>query len=146
MYDTVLVPTDGSAGTDRTLDHAIDIATDNDARLYVLSVIDKRIYLAADKEDQDDVIETLTADAEAAVEDAAGRAREAGLDVVTEVRDGIPYREILRFIDDVGIDLVAIGTHGRTGRDRLANMGSVTERVVKNAPVPVLVVDIGEDE
>lgn len=146
MYDTVLLPTDGSAGTDRTLDHAIHLAADNDARLYVLSVIDKRIYLAADKEDQDDVLGTLTADAEAAVEDAGGRAREAGLDVVTEVRDGIPYREILRFIDDVGIDLVAIGTHGRTGRDRLANMGSVTERVVKNAPVPVLVVDIGETE
>ena len=146
MYDSVLVPTDGSEGTDRTLDHAISVATDNEARLYVLSVIDKRIYLAADKEDQDDVLATLTEDAEAAVEEAGQRAREAGLDVVTEVRDGIPYREILRHIDDVGIDLVAIGTHGRTGRDRLANMGSVTERVVKNAPVPVLVVNIGEAE
>lgn len=146
MYDSVLVPTDGSEGTDRTLDHAISVATDNDARLYVLSVIDKRIYLAADKEDQDDVLATLTEDAETAVEEAGQRARETGLDVVTEVRDGIPYREILRYIDDVGIDLVAIGTHGRTGRDRLANMGSVTERVVKNAPVPVLVVNIGEAE
>ncbi|MDX1746131.1 MAG: universal stress protein, partial [Halobacteriales archaeon] len=131
MYDSVLVPTDGSAGTKETLSHAIALATDNDATLYVLSVIDKRIYLAADKEDQDDVLETLTEEAEAAVEEAAQTARDAGLEVVTEVRDGIPYREILRHVEDTGIDLVAIGTHGRTGRDRLANMGSVTERVVK---------------
>ena len=146
MYDAVLVPTDGSEGTARTLDHAISVATDNDATVHVLSVVDRRIYLAADKEDQDDVLATLTEDAEAAVADAGERAREAGLDVVTEVRDGIPYREILRYTDEAGIDLVTIGTHGRTGRDRLANMGSVTERVVKNAPVPVLVVNIGETD
>jgi nucleotide-binding universal stress UspA family protein len=43
------------------------------------------------------------------------------------------------------VDVIAMGTHGRTGRDRLANLGSVTERVVENAAIPALVVDIGDD-
>lgn len=144
MYDHILLPTDGSEGTTETLAHGIAIADAHDATVHVLYVIDKRVYLAAAKEDQDDVLDSLTEDGEAAVAEAAERLREADLDLETEIREGIPYREILRYADTEPIDLIAIGTHGRTGRDKLANMGSVTERVVQNASVPVLVVRIPE--
>ncbi len=55
--------------------------------------------------------------------------------------DGDPAGEISRFAADAGIDVIVIGTHGRTGVDRLV-MGSVAERVMREAPCSVLVVKL----
>ena len=143
MYDAILVPTDGSEGVDRTLDHAIEMARNHDATVHALYVVDRRFELAAD-EDREDLIARLTDRGESAVAAVADRAEAAGLDVVTDVREGIPYKTILDYAEEAGIDVVTMGTHGRTGRDRLAHLGSVTDRVVENATVPVFVVNIGD--
>jgi len=145
MYDRILVPTDGSSGTAKTLDHACAIASDNDATLHALYVVDRRLFLAAEDDTKDDVRASLEDEGTAALDDAADRGREAGVDVVTERREGIPHRAIVDYADEIDADLVAMGTHGRTGRDRLAALGSVTERVVETAERPVLVVNIEED-
>lgn len=144
MYDAILVPTDGSEGVDRTLDHAIEMARNHDATIHALYVIDRRFELAAD-EDRDGLIDRLTERGKSAVAAVVDRCEAAGVDAVTDVRDGIPYKAILGYADDAGVDVIAMGTHGRTGRDRLAHLGSVTERVVENAAVPVFVVNIGDD-
>ncbi|HET8541291.1 MAG TPA: universal stress protein [Anaeromyxobacter sp.] len=68
--------------------------------------------------------------------DAEGR---AALPVRARVLLGDPAVEIARFADEEGIDLVVLGTHGRTGLSRLV-LGSVAERVLRRAPVPVLVI------
>jgi nucleotide-binding universal stress UspA family protein len=145
MYDDILVPTDGSAGTDEALTHALDIAGQRGARIHALSVVDRRIYLSADRDQQDAILESLNNSAEEAVAAVRDRAADAGVETVTAVRDGVPHSEILGYADEAGVDLVVIGTHGRTGRDKIVNMGSVTERVVENADQPVLVVHIGEN-
>ena len=145
MYDDILVPTDGSAGTDETLTHALDIAKHRGARVHALSVVDRRVYLSADRDQQDDILESLTESAEEAVEAVKARADAEDVETTTAVRDGVPHSEILRYADEADIDLIVIGTHGRTGRDKLVNMGSVTERVVENAAQPVLVIHIGDD-
>lgn len=142
-YDRILLPTDGSTETSRTIDHAVSIARDDGATLHVLYVVDQRRYRAAEKDVQDDVIQSLEEEGERAIDAAAVEAEEAGVDVVTEMREGIPHKTILEYVDEADVDLVAIGTHGRTGRDRVDNLGSVSERVVQAAEVPVLVVDIG---
>ncbi|MFC7045749.1 universal stress protein [Halobacteriaceae archaeon GCM10025711] len=141
MYDDILVPTDGSPGTDRTLANALEIATDQNATVHALYVVDRRVYLAA-ADEGDDVKRTLTEEGEDAVASVAAAASDAGLDSVTEIRDGVPHKEILEYADEAGIDLIAMGTHGRTGRDRLTSLGSCTETVVENATVPVLTVHI----
>lgn len=141
MYDDLLVPTDGSEGTERTLEHALWLADAADATVHALSVVDRRVYLAAPKEDQDGVLDTLESEAESAVDDVVAAAEARGLDTERVVRQGVPYRELLDYADRV--DVVVMGTHGRTGRDRLANLGSVAERVVENADVPVMTVQIG---
>jgi nucleotide-binding universal stress UspA family protein len=146
MYHDILVPTDGSAGTDEALTHALDIAAQRDARLHALSVVDRRIYLSADRDQQDSILRSLTEDAEEATAAVRDRADSAGVETTTAVRDGVPHTEILRYADEESIDLIVIGTHGRTGRDKLVNMGSVTERVVDNADQPVLVVHIGDGD
>ena len=140
MYDDVLVPTDGSDGTMQALEHAIDIASTRGAAIHALSVMDRRLYLAAGDDQKAELKETMRADAQSAVERVADEAEAAGVDFTTTVRDGIPYREILDYADDNAVDLIVMGTHGRSGRDKLANLGSVTERVVENTDKPILVV------
>jgi nucleotide-binding universal stress UspA family protein len=142
MYDDILVPTDGSDGTEQTLDHAVEIARNHGATLHLLSVIDRRVYLAAEEDERETVMDQLRGDAEDAIEQARDRLDETELDVTTEVTDGTPHKEILAYSEEADVDLIAIGTHGRTARDRLENLGSVTERVVEDADRTVLVVSI----
>ena len=63
----------------------------------------------------------------------------AALPVRARMLLGDPALEIARFADEEGIDLVVLGTHGRSGLSRLL-LGSVAERVLRHAPVPVLVI------
>lgn len=142
MYDHVLVATDGSSGTMETLEHAASIARDNDAVLHGLYVVDKRLVIAAEKDTQDDVRQSLEEEGEVALDDVVVRGEEAGVDVRTVMEEGVPHKTINDYAEREDIDLVVVGTHGRTGRDRVASLGSVSERVVENAPVPVLVVRI----
>ena len=142
MYDNVLVATDGSSGTTETLEHAVSIARDNDAVLHGLYVVDKRLVLAADKDTQDEVRQSLEEEGSVALDDVVVAGEEAGLTFETITREGIPHKTIISYVEETDIDLVVMGTHGRTGRERVANLGSVTERVVENSPVPVLVVHI----
>jgi len=146
MYDAILLPTDGSDGTEAALEHALTLAADYDATLHALYVVDRRLYLAADDgDDRADIVETLETEADAALSTVADRAAEAGVETVTERRDGVPFRDILSYTDRAAIDLVVMGTHGRTGRERLASLGSTSERVVKQSGVPVLTVRMPED-
>ncbi|MFC7007534.1 universal stress protein [Halalkalicoccus salilacus] len=140
MYDRVLIPTDGSETVETTLEHAIRIARDNDAAVHALYVIDGRVVRSADDDAREDLERTLESEGREAVDAVESRALEADLEVVSEIRYGTPHKEILDYADETGIDLIAIGTHGKSPREKLLTMGSVSERVVDNAAVPVLVV------
>ncbi|MFB6170701.1 MAG: universal stress protein [Haloarculaceae archaeon] len=140
MYDDILVPTDGSEGTAETLRHALHIAEDNDATIHALFVVDKRIYLAADEDERESLAEELTETGEAALAEVSDAAETAGVPVRTELRRGVPYRDILTYAEDADVDLVVMGTHARTAKDRITHLGSTTERVVKNSERPVLTV------
>ncbi|WP_122090114.1 universal stress protein [Halalkalicoccus subterraneus] len=139
MYDSVLIPTDGSEMVDTTLEHGLRIARDNDAAVHALYVVDSRVARAAE-DAREEVERSLQTEGEQAVEHVREQADNAGLEAVGEVRTGTPQKEILEYADEAGIDLIAIGTHGKSPREKLLSMGSVTERVVDNASVPVLVV------
>jgi nucleotide-binding universal stress UspA family protein len=142
MYDDILVPTDGSAGTEKALDHAVAAATAHEATVHSLYVVDRRLYRAAAAETTAEIKRSLEEEGEVALDDVRVRVEEEGRDCVTAVIDGIPHREILDYVDRAAVDLVVMGTHGRTGPERIANLGSTTERVVEDGSVPVLVVNI----
>ena len=131
MLDRILFPTDGSAGAMSTLEHALDLATDHDASVHVLTV-------------QDEAIEDEAAGREL-VELAADRVRERGLTPRTAIRSGRPYRQILDYAEAEPVDLIVLPTHGRTGLERLL-LGSVTARVIRLSDVPVLTVRQPADE
>jgi nucleotide-binding universal stress UspA family protein len=145
MYDRILVPTDGSERTEKVVEHALSVARGRDAAVHALSVVDRRLYLSADSDEQEDVLDRLYADAEAAVDAVSEQvtSAEAAVAVETSVREGVPHTEILSYAVDADVDLVVIGTHGRTGREKVANLGSVTDRVVNQGDRPTLVVRIG---
>jgi universal stress protein A len=56
-----------------------------------------------------------------------------------EIRSGLPDIDIVRLADELGVDLVVMATHGRSGFKHFV-MGSVTEHVIREAPCPVLVI------
>jgi nucleotide-binding universal stress UspA family protein len=143
MYDDVLLPTDGSSATTEALDHALAIATDKNATIHVLYVLDKRHFMAADDATTEEVRRSLDEEAAHALDDAKVRIEDEGVDCRTARKEGIPHRTISKYAETEEIDMIIMGTHGKTGVERLEQLGSTTERVVKNADQPVLVVEIG---
>ncbi|WP_225336585.1 universal stress protein [Halomicrobium urmianum] len=132
MFTDVLVPTDGSDCADRAVGYAEDIASRYGATVHVLSVADSRILQHGPHSDQ------VRAEC-AEITDAVRADITADVPVQDVVRTDIPHEAILSYADDEGIDLIVMGTHGRTGVQRYL-LGSVTEKVVRLSDVPVLTV------
>lgn len=138
MYRRILLPTDGSPGTDRAVDHALELAGAFDATLYVLYVVDTDV-LPLDSHSRH-LLDYLHEEGGLAIDRITERAEDRGIGPVTgEVREGTPHEEILRYAADNDADLIVMGTHGRRGLDRLL-LGSTTDRVIRLSTVPVLAV------
>ncbi|MFW6321073.1 MAG: universal stress protein [Halohasta sp.] len=140
MYDTVLVPTDGSDTVEQALPHALRLAADTDATLQIVYVVDTRAIHAADADEREAVEADLTDEGEEAVEVIADRAAAEDIEFETEIRRGTPDKEIVRHAEEADSDVIVIGTDGKTPREKLQALGSVSERVVDDAPVPVFVI------
>lgn len=138
MYSDILVPTDGSGASAAALDHALSLASQYDARVHGLYVVDWEPYGLVEEETSV-VVDNLRDEGAAAVASVEEAAESAGVDTRTSVVEGDVHRHIVDYADEEGIDLIVMGTHGRRGLDRLI-LGSVTERVVRSSPVPVLAV------
>lgn len=144
MYGRILVPTDGSPGVERAVEHAIDLASVHGATLHAVYVVNTATFATLPMETSwEGVGSMLRDDGEAALKRVAEMAGEAGVDVDTHIIEGSPSREIVRFAEECEVDCIVMGTHGRGGIDRLL-LGSVAERVVRAAGVPVTTVRVGE--
>lgn len=137
MTDTVLFPTDGSDAASEVLDHALNVAEIHDATVHVLNVADTTQESLT--RIGHDVVDALEHEGEQIVQEAAEHAEAWDVPVVTDVQQGQPYRMIVEYADQHGIDLIVMPTHGRTGLERLL-LGSVTERVIRRSDVPVLTI------
>ena len=145
MYERILVPTDGSDLVGRAVDEAVELAAQVGASVHALYVVDNRGYSTLPDTKWLTVEEALTEEGEEAVAAVAERAERAGVDVETTVETGIPHQVILDYAANEAVDVVVMGTHGRTGLEHFL-LGSVTEKVIRSADVPVLVVRLDEDE
>lgn len=138
MYSRILLATDGSDAVEPAIEHAIELAAYCDATLYVVSVIDASAASGVPEAQTAPIQEIMEDAAQKAVEAAADRARNRGVAVETMVRNGSVHGEILQAAVDADVDLIVMGTHGRSGLDRLL-LGSVADRVIRQASQPVLV-------
>lgn len=134
MYDTIVVPTDGSEGPTPAVKQAYDLAAAFDATIHAVYVIDETFPAHSH---YDMVREDMEDEGEAAVERIAGEAPD-GVAVERVFLTGVPHEEIVGYADAHDVDLIAMGTEGHTGLSRFVAAGSTTERVVRSSPVPVL--------
>jgi|AntDeeMinimDraft_6_1070357.scaffolds.fasta_scaffold01848_5 nucleotide-binding universal stress UspA family protein len=137
MYNKIFLPTDGSEHAEVALEHAIDLAQKYDAQLHVLYVVDVRANSGFNM--WPDMLEELQAVGKEVTQEIADKAEKSGIEVITEVKTGIPYKEINTYIRENDIDLITMGTRGKTGLDRIL-LGSVTEKIIRTSQVPVLTV------
>jgi nucleotide-binding universal stress UspA family protein len=145
-YSDVLIPTDGSEGAEAAVDHGIAFAETVGADVHGLSVTDVRATVPnVDVGSQTEVHDLLEAEGERATDYVDTQGSEAGLDVTTAVVRGTPYAQIREYVAEHDVDLIAMGTHGRTGLERYL-LGSVAEKVVRTADVPVLTVRLGDGD
>jgi nucleotide-binding universal stress UspA family protein len=138
MYDSILLPTDGSGHMDRAVEHAIDVAVTRDATLHVFSVVDDRAFLVLDDDRVDEVRTELEEKALEAVTEAVGIAEEHGVEVMSDVNAGNPAECIVDYAECNGIDLIVMGTSGDDYEQNV--VGSVSKRVVEMSSTPVLTV------
>ena len=138
MYETILFPTDGSDHAETVAEHAIDVATERNAAVHVLSVVDDRAFLVLDDDRVEEVRADLEVTAREATDAAATRAAEHDLAVETAVETGNPAERIVDYAEANDVDLIVMGTSGDDYENNV--VGSVSQRVVRTAPVPVLTV------
>jgi nucleotide-binding universal stress UspA family protein len=144
MYQHILVPLDGSETSRRGLTEAIALAKALKARVRLLHITsDFPIMLEmASTIDFEKYRSGLHQFGRNLLEESKAEAERAGLTASTELRDMKGGRVADAIIDEAGTagcDLIVIGTHGRRGFQR-ALMGSDAERVMRESPVPVLLV------
>ncbi|WP_049952235.1 universal stress protein [Halostagnicola larsenii] len=148
MYDQILVPTDGSDTAEEAVEHALDLAERYGATVHALYVVDTNAMSLSLGGEQLDRIEQghygemdeVRERAEKATGYVADRAGELGIDAVEHVSAGRPHDMIANYVAHNDIDLIVMGSHGRTGVRR-ALLGSVTERTLRSTRAPVLVID-----
>jgi nucleotide-binding universal stress UspA family protein len=144
QFDRVLIPTDGSHTSKVALETGIEMARLMDSEVTGLYVMDNSAYAAFPGELEWDAIKDMLAqESEAALSEVEDACEQHGLSCQVLVREGHPADEILDTGDDH--DLIVMGTHGRSGLEHLL-LGSVTEKVIRHAECPVLVVRSEEDE
>jgi nucleotide-binding universal stress UspA family protein len=135
-FNKILVPIDGSVYSEIALKKACKIAQTFSSELFILSVVDIPVEISTEYPDY--LKELAYSEAKKFLEGAQKFAENLCKKVETDIREGNPAEEILSFIKEKGIETVVMGSHGRTGMKRLL-MGSVAEKVLTFASIPVLI-------
>ena len=137
--ERILVAMDGSIYSDKALDQALSMARVCGSTLFAITVMD--VYPAT-LGSAPGVEERLSREAGRILEKAKNKAAEDNIPCETIVHIGKhPHEFIVREAIERDIDLIVMGTHGRTGLKKLL-LGSVAERVIGHAPCAVLVTPV----
>ncbi|PAV08171.1 universal stress protein [Methanosphaera cuniculi] len=159
MYKKILLPTDGSRNSEKAIVHAATIATDEDAEIVVLNVVDS-VYLSGLPEEE------LITDTEIVLERESKKVTQRVKDIIVEYEEehgfdpeklkiktltmeGNAADVILKVSEIKEIDMIVMASSGKHMIDRFL-LGSVTEKIVRHSKVPVLVIpnnyEIKKDE
>jgi nucleotide-binding universal stress UspA family protein len=138
---TILVPTDFSETSDKALDFAIELAQKFDAAVVVMHAYEIPVIGFPDGS------LVATADVASRIQDAGRKGLDAsvavrssrGVKVTSVLREGPAADEIRSLAEELKVDMIVIGTHGRRGIAR-ALLGSTAENVVRTVTVPILTI------
>jgi nucleotide-binding universal stress UspA family protein len=153
VFSKILVPVDGSKYSQAAVEYALKMAKLTKAKIIALHIMHLPTYAYAYSGGQGvspvaiptplpaEVSDSEKMAAKKIVDDVANMAENAGVDVETKIVEHHPSvpDAIIQFASEAGVDLIVMGTKGKTGIKRFL-LGSVTESVVHHAHCPVLVV------
>jgi nucleotide-binding universal stress UspA family protein len=146
MYDTILIPFDGSDEAVKSAEHGIELAASVGATVHALYVVDlpgspRTVYL---RDDEEELREEYHDYGEEVTAEICDLASDAGVDCETAIKTGAPAEEIVEYAEDEELDAIVVGSafRGKVG----ALLGGVTDRVVRTSSVPVIATRMTIDE
>lgn len=143
--DKILVATDGSDDSERAVDFAARLTNESGARLLIVNVmgihsLPDALFSQFTPAQNSWIREHLASESSRILKDAAARARERGIAAIQlESRDGEVASTILAVAEDTAADAIVVGKRG-SGRVSGLLLGSVSQKLVSLASVPVIVV------
>jgi nucleotide-binding universal stress UspA family protein len=140
--NSILHPSDFSENSNRALQYACALADHFEARLHLVHIVANRALSLSAPLEAGYLPESYDKDLRASSNDALAKLPEKDWfkgEVVRACLVGTTFVEIIRYAKEHDVDMIVMGTHGRTGIAHLI-MGSVAENVVRKAPCPVLTV------
>ncbi|HIH74075.1 MAG TPA: universal stress protein [Methanosarcina sp.] len=140
LYRNIVIATDGSANFRKVISCGIEIAKLSGATVYVLYVVDtpsliSEIWTAG----KEAIREMMVNDGKKVISKVKKIIEESGVEVKEVLLEGHPSDEIIKFAEHNNMDLIVMGTLGKTGFEKFM-MGSVAQKVVRCSNVPVMVV------
>lgn len=140
--ERILFPTDFSEGSQHAVPYAVDFSKHYNAKLYILHIVHdftQATYSHIPHISSDKIFDEITAWAKKEIDRCCIEDVRELPSVERSVLQGVPYEEIVKFAEDRKIDLIVMGTYGKSGLEKFI-FGSTAERVVRKAPCPVLTV------
>ena len=139
MYKRILVPTDGSEFARKAELHALFLAKVSGAEIIALSVSENQFITGISVTDEVEQLNLILKDRCEEDLKEFEEMNEDGVKISPIIREGSPANVILEVAVEEDIDLIVIGSSGKSGFDRFI-LGSVSDKVVNAAKCPVLVV------
>ncbi|ELZ24496.1 UspA domain-containing protein [Haloterrigena salina JCM 13891] len=125
-------------------DGPIDLAATDSATLHALYVIETRIGYDSAIIDPETVEDDLRAEGEAVLESVETESRERDVAFVDRIETGVPERVIVEYAESEGIDIVVLGSRGKSAFKAVL-LGSTSEVLVRDLSIPVVLVSEGGD-
>jgi nucleotide-binding universal stress UspA family protein len=140
VYRKILVATDGSEHTEKATRYAVELALLAGAKIYALYVVDTAAFATIPMDvTWEGMYELLHQEGSEATKRIADLGAKAGVEVEERLTEGHPAEEIMKRSEELSVDLIVVGSIGRSGLDRFL-IGSVADKVTRNSKIPVMVV------
>ena len=140
FYRNIVIATDGSENTQNAISHGIEIAKLTGANVFALHVVDTPSMISENWTiDQNLFYEMIKGEGEKILSEVKKLGEDSGVEIKGILLEGHPSNEITDFAEKNKMDLIVMGTLGKTGFDKFL-LGSVAEKVVRGSKVPVMVV------
>jgi nucleotide-binding universal stress UspA family protein len=130
LFERIMIPTDGSKFADRSEDVAMEIAKKFNSTVIAVHIIDEKLIYP---------FEVLEDEGKLILKKIRDRAEKEDLAIEDVLIVGSPIHDMAKIVKKTKSDLVVIGTHGKTGLEKLI-LGSVAENALKTVQVPLLLV------
>lgn len=137
----ILIATDGSKASEYVADFGIKVARCSEAKIYAVYVIDLTFFdsVLMDESWVKNAYAHFERIGNEAMSYIKENAKAAGIEVIPILLKGNPAEKILDFAEEQKVDMIVMGSTGKSGVERFT-LGSVSEKVVRNSRIPVLVI------